>query len=63
MMLHRIHAGCENGASHRKHVDTPPLRGSCQGHLVGLEDTRTKPKIYRQRVFLRTLGDTQGHHD
>ena len=58
MMLHRIHAGYENGASHRKHVDTPPLRGSCQGHLMALEGKRTKPMLYMQWVSLRTLRDT-----
>lgn len=33
-ILYFISGWCENGASHRKNSDTPPLEGSCRATLV-----------------------------
>ena len=40
-----------NGATHRKHVDTPPLRGSCSGATRIREAAPTDTNTYRHGVF------------
>ena len=40
-----------NGAAHRKHVDTPPLRGSCSGATRIREAAPTDTNTYRHGVF------------
>jgi len=34
MIWTQVQWGCESGAPHRVYVDTPPLKGYCQGTLV-----------------------------
>ena len=36
MIVHSISWCCQNGASHRKNFDTPPLKGSCKCTTVHL---------------------------
>jgi type IV secretion system protein VirB10 len=40
-----------NGATHRKHIDTPPLRGSCSGATRIREAAPTGTNTYRHGVF------------